>query len=119
SKVEGPRIESSDAMRGPSTSLGMTKYVGLTIFRFALVRAFHPSGHIPKTIIRLIDLFHGGDGFLAVPHLLVDQAEIVNDLLLRRVGQRLGPLAIALLLRTMRRQKFRVRRDLALGAFPL
>ena len=36
-----------------------------------------------------------------------------------RRGQSLGPLAVALLLLAMRRQKFLVRRDLTLRAFPL
>ena len=36
-----------------------------------------------------------------------------------RRGQRLGPLAVALIPRDMRRQKFRVRRDLTLGPFSL
>src|SRR5256885_16257041 len=69
---------------GSLDKLGMTgKAIALCLF--SPVRTFHPRRYIPITVIRLVDLFHRRDGFLGLTHLLVDQPEIVNDLLLHSV----------------------------------
>src|SRR5436305_5099261 len=49
------------------------------------VRTFNAPGHISVAIIHFVNLFHASERFFELTHSLVDQAEIVQYLLLHRV----------------------------------
>src|SRR5262249_3823951 len=58
---------------------------GLSPILAPLVRAFDPVGHIFVAVIHFINLLHAVERFFPLAHFVVNDAEVVDDLLFRRV----------------------------------
>src|SRR5712691_1350208 len=56
-----------------------------TLRNLFVVRAFHPSSYVFVAVVGLVNLLHAIERFFSLPHPLVNEPEIVDDLLFHRV----------------------------------